>query len=181
MSLKFVLLTLLDRQPSTGYDLVRTFDTAVGYFWNASHQQVYRELGALSDAKLVKFKQVRQDDKPDKKVYSISSPGKKALHQWLEEPIKKSKTKELLLVKLLNTNSSNIALMQQELDRHIQRSTELRDTYNAIEKLHYSSKQLENLPGDQIMIYAALRKGILSIEANLCWLKEVQQLINAKF
>ena len=65
MSLKYVVLSLLNRQPQTGYEIVRSFDSSVGYFWQASHQQVYRELSALADSRQVRFKQVKQTDKPD--------------------------------------------------------------------------------------------------------------------
>lgn len=181
MSLKFVLLTLLEREPRTGYDLVRTFDTAVGYFWNASHQQVYRELAALSEARLLKFKQIKQDDKPDKKIYSLSSSGKSALQHWLENPLKAGKTKDLLLVKLLNANSDNVELMQRELTGNIARSKELQAIYHSIEKQYYSTRQLKQLPDSEIMTYAALRKGILSIDAHLVWLNEVEKLIARTF
>ena len=181
MSLKHVLLTLLDRTPSSGYDLVRTFDSAVGYFWNASHQQVYRELGSLTDAKLVKFKLVKQDDKPDKKIYSLSASGKTELRQWLESPIKNQKIKDLLLVKLVNTNKDNVDLMREELERDLFVSKETQQTFLEIEKLHYSVQQRRSLPTDQVMIYAALRKGILSIEAHLVWLDEVEKLLKKNF
>ncbi len=181
MSLKYVLLTLLNRESRTGYDLVRTFDSAVGYFWNASHQQVYRELGTLADAKLVKFKLVEQEDKPDKKIYSLSSSGKTALYDWLESPLKTVKTKDLLLVKLMNASSDNVEQMQRELQRNISDSKEMQATYQAIEKKYYSPKQLKVLPSDQVMIYAALRKGILSINAHLAWLEEVEKLIIKTF
>lgn len=181
MSLKYVLLTLLDREPGTGYDIVRAFDDAIGYFWNASHQQVYRELGSLSDSKLVKFKQIKQDDKPDKKLYSISNSGKKALQQWLESPVKAQKSKNLLLVKLLNTNSNNAAIMLDELERNISESELLQATYQELEKRYYSPQQVRSLPDDEIMIYAALRRGILSIDAQLVWLAEVKALLQNSF
>jgi len=181
MSLKHVLLTLLDRTPSTGYDLVRTFDSAVGYFWNASHQQVYRELGSLTDAKLVKFKLVQQDDKPDKKIYSLSASGRTELQRWLENPIKNQKIKDLLLVKLVNTNSDNVELMKEEIERNAFVSKETHRTYLEIEKMHYSPQQRRSLPADQVMIYAALRKGILGIEAHLVWLDEVDKLLKKTY
>ncbi len=181
MSLKYVLLTLLEREPRTGYDLVRTFESAVGYFWNASHQQVYRELAGLSESGLLRYKQIKQDDKPDKKIYSLSSTGKSALQDWLENPLKPGKTKDLLLVKLLNANSDNLELMQRELTGNMTRSKELQAIYHSIEKQYYSPVQLKQLPDSEIMTYAALRKGILSIDAHLVWLNEVERLIADTF
>ncbi|MFX4748000.1 hypothetical protein ABTB74_18915, partial [Acinetobacter baumannii] len=44
MSLPHVLLTSLLERPSTGFELARRFDRSMGFFWNATHQQIYREL-----------------------------------------------------------------------------------------------------------------------------------------
>ena len=181
MSLKFVLLTLIDRESRSGYDLVQTFDSAVGYFWNASHQQVYRELASLTNDKMVKFKQIKQTDKPDKKIYSLSSNGKIALQTWLQNPLKVNKTKDLLLVKLMNANNDNVDQILDELERNKQASKAMQTTYIEIENQYYSPLQLKELPNNQVMIYAALRKGLLSIEAHLTWLDEVITLMDTTF
>ncbi len=47
MSLAHVLLTSLLEKPSTGIELARRFDRSMGFFWNATHQQIYRELNAM--------------------------------------------------------------------------------------------------------------------------------------
>ena len=47
MSLAHVLLTSLMEKPSTGIDLARRFDRSMGFFWNATHQQIYRELSGM--------------------------------------------------------------------------------------------------------------------------------------
>ena len=47
MSLAHVLLTSLLEKPSTGFDLARRFDRSMGFFWNATHQQIYRELSTM--------------------------------------------------------------------------------------------------------------------------------------
>ena len=47
MSLSHVLLTSLLEKPSTGIELGRRFDRSMGFFWNATHQQIYRELSHM--------------------------------------------------------------------------------------------------------------------------------------
>ncbi len=47
MSLAHVLLTSLLEKPSTGFELARRFDRSMGFFWNATHQQIYRELNGM--------------------------------------------------------------------------------------------------------------------------------------
>ena len=47
MSLPHAILTALLEKPSSGLELTRRFDRSIGYFWSATHQQIYRELGRL--------------------------------------------------------------------------------------------------------------------------------------
>ena len=60
MSLKHAMLVSLAERPASGYDLVRRFDRSVGYFWRASHQQIYRELPKLEAAEWVSAEAVAQ-------------------------------------------------------------------------------------------------------------------------
>jgi len=50
MSLPHALLTALTEHPGSGSDLASRFDRSIGYFWQATHQQIYRELARLEAA-----------------------------------------------------------------------------------------------------------------------------------
>ena len=177
MALKFVLLTLLNRKQSSGYEIVKSFDQAVGYFWSASHQQVYRELSKLADTALVKFTEVKQGDRPDKKVYRITAAGKRELYDWLEKPTNASPTKDPLLVKLLNLQPDTVELLQKELDQAIVMATERHDVYLGIEKTYYSKSQIASLELKDLAVYLALRKGISNIESHIDWLQKSRDMI----
>ncbi len=177
MALKYVLLTLLNRERSTGYEIVKSFESAVGYFWNASHQQVYRELSKLTDSELVKFAPVAQGDKPDKKVYRITTMGKRELRKWIDEPIAESPGKDLLLVKLLNLNTANADSLIMELDRIAELAVQRLEVYQSIEQMHYKPARVRKLALEELSLYLALRKGIMSVEMHLVWLDEARQSI----
>ena len=177
MALKYVLLTLLNRERSTGYEIVKSFESAVGYFWNASHQQVYRELSKLTDSELVKFAPVAQGDKPDKKIYRITAMGKRELRKWIEEPIAESPGKDLLLVKLLNLNTANADTLIAELDRIAELAVQRLEVYRSIEQMHYKPARVRKLALEDLSLYLALRKGIMSVEMHLVWLDEARQSI----
>ena len=49
MSLPHAILTALLEKPSSGLELARRFDKSIGYFWSATHQQIYRELAKLEE------------------------------------------------------------------------------------------------------------------------------------
>lgn len=177
MSLKFVLLTLLHREQATGYEIVKSFDQAVGYFWSASHQQVYRELSKLADTALVKFTEIEQGDKPDKKVYRITGAGERELHDWLGKPAASPPTKDLLLVKLLNLRPDTVELLLEELDIAIDKAIERQNIYLEIEKTYYSKAQVASLELKDLAVYLALRKGISNIESHIDWLRQSRSTI----
>ncbi len=58
MSLRHAILVLLQDQEASGYDLAREFANSIGLVWNATHQQIYLELGKLNDQNMVKFRHI---------------------------------------------------------------------------------------------------------------------------
>ena len=168
---------MLSRERQTGYEIVKSFDSAVGYFWSASHQQVYRELSKLTDSELVKFAAIEQGDKPDKKVYRITAAGKRELRKWIEVPVTESPTKDLLLVKLLNLNAGNVEVILAELDRMLDRASEQLEIYKGIEKMHYQPARVAGLALDDLALYLALRRGITGVESHISWFNEARRSI----
>jgi len=83
MALRYVILSLVAGKPQSGYDIVKSFDHSIGHIWQASHQQVYRELGKLAKDSWLEFEREAQTDKPDRKVYSITAEGRERLDKWL--------------------------------------------------------------------------------------------------
>jgi len=56
MALAEAILVCLTERPMSGYDLAKNFDASIGFFWRASHQQIYRELGRLREKGYVVIK-----------------------------------------------------------------------------------------------------------------------------
>lgn len=71
----------------------------VGFFWEAGHSQIYPELARLEEVRLVVHRVVEQQDRPDKKVYTITEAGIEALKQWLVEPPRPRPTRDELVLK----------------------------------------------------------------------------------
>lgn len=101
MSLKYIVLGFLSYGPHTGYDLKKHIDNSTRFFWHAKLSQIYPTLRELSQQELVESDTVPQDGKPDKKIYSITETGRKALMDWLTTPIEGlPPTKDAALLKL---------------------------------------------------------------------------------
>jgi DNA-binding PadR family transcriptional regulator len=75
------LLGFLLDGPKTGWDLVQAIEGSVGYFWNVTRSQVYRELKTLAAAELVR---VGESGPRDRVPYEITAAGKKAFTAFLE-------------------------------------------------------------------------------------------------
>ena len=181
MALKFVILTVLHREPQSGYQIVRSFDNAFGYFWSASHQQVYRELAGLAESGLITVELVRQSDKPDKKIYTISEAGINSLEAWIETPTKAQATRDPLLVKLMNANEHNYRSLLSELAVKEADCDKLLNIYSGIEKQYYSPTQRQTLPAKELVLYIALRKGILGLKAQKKWINEAMTTLQDLF
>lgn len=99
--LKYTLLGLLHYRPLTGYDLKQTMDKSTVHFWHAKLSQIYTTLKALEAEGLVKSAVKEQSERPDRRVYSITQAGRKALRAWLAEPdVELSPKKETLILKV---------------------------------------------------------------------------------
>jgi len=49
MALAHAILVSPCEQEGSGYELARRFDRSIGYFWAATHQQIYRTLRTMQD------------------------------------------------------------------------------------------------------------------------------------
>ncbi|MFT4820777.1 MAG: DNA-binding PadR family transcriptional regulator, partial [Candidatus Azotimanducaceae bacterium] len=102
MSLPHAILTALIEEDLTGYALAKQFDVSLGFFWQASHQQIYRELKRLHTQGQIAVEEVRQMGKPDKRVYSLTADGRRALEDWVLAPTPRRNNKDELFIKLYN-------------------------------------------------------------------------------
>lgn len=83
MSLQNAILGILTFSPMNGYHLRKIFDKSINYAWSASLSQIYRDLGNLEKKGYVSSSIQQQEDRPDKKIYSITKDGETAFNEWL--------------------------------------------------------------------------------------------------
>ena len=85
MSLKYGILGLLRYSPQSGYDLVKTFNDSLQFFWQATSSQVYREVNELEDKGWVCSQRVDNDKGPARRVYQILPQGQAAFTEWVRQ------------------------------------------------------------------------------------------------
>src|SRR5882672_10254051 len=109
------ILVCLTERPMTGYELAKTFDSSIGFFWRADHQQIYRELARLRDRGHIQGREVVQSGKPNKLVYTLTPEGRAALRHWAARPSSPSSIKDDLLVRLYALDGVDIDPMRADL------------------------------------------------------------------
>ena len=178
MSLKHSLLVLLAEQPASGYDLSQHFKGSVGFFWHASHQQIYQQLKALTDAGWVQFSTEIQTDKPDKKIYEITDTGRQAMTQWLCEPAEPNKYKDALLIKLYGGQHIDVDILKAEIQRHQLLHLKGQAKLRAIEQeyLDLSDEQQKAMR----LPYLTLQYGISAEENWLTWATHCLEALDEK-
>lgn len=172
MSLKHAILVLLETEAGSGYDLLKGFKQRLGFFWNASHQQIYQQLKKMHEEKLIELTMEQQSGKPDRKVYHLTETGREELANWVEEPVKPNKVNDALLVKLYAGHMTDTDTLLSELQRHRAIHQGMLDTFLGLEK------QLNTLPAEKQkayrLPYLTLRRGIIGEQGWLAWADEVE-------
>ena len=118
MSLAQAILASLIDSSCSGYDLAKRMENSVGFFWQASHQQIYRELSKLDKLGWITSKIIIQEGRPDKKVYSVTQQGKQQLQEWIAKPCDPMPIKDDLLVKIFSGHIVSENTILQELEHH---------------------------------------------------------------
>ena len=170
MSLAHAILVSLVDCPQSGYDLAKRFDGSVGFFWKATHQQIYRELTKLEELEWLKAQNIIQDGRPDKKQFTLTELGIEMLKIWIAQPCQPSPNKEELLVKIYAGHLVEPQLLAIELQRHLQLHREKLAIYQQIE---LSMKAGSNVQIQKLKYpYLTLRMGIKFEIAWIEWCEE---------
>jgi PadR family transcriptional regulator AphA len=79
MDVKTLCLGVLTEGDKTGYEIKQRFEEAFNHFFGAGFGSIYPALAELTRRGLVTCTSVEQDKRPDKKVYSLTTAGRRVL------------------------------------------------------------------------------------------------------
>jgi DNA-binding PadR family transcriptional regulator len=177
MALRYAIMTALIEDELSGYDLARAFDKSLGFFWQASHQQIYRELRKLSELAWVSHRAEVQKSRPDKIVYALTDSGREALDTWVLEAdrMRLQETKDELYIKLYNLSADNIDYLRSTLACRREEMMTRLYLYERIRLRHYADP--ESLPLRRKGVYLALIGGITQGQQYLAWCDDALALL----
>lgn len=146
MGLREAILVCLTEGPQSGYDLKKTFDTSIGFFWHADHQRIYRALKTLHEDGLVAAEAVAQSGKPDKKLYTLTDAGRAALRQWsIDGPSAPPSVKDEMMVRLYALDEVDVGAVRKQIMARRSAHAERLSLYRHIENVRYREKNADDL------------------------------------
>lgn len=178
MALEHAILVSLTERAGSGYELARRFDRSIGFFWPATHQQIYRVLRRMDDAGWVTHTDVAQEGRPDKKVYQVSAAGRGELTRWLAEPVDVAVLRDGLSVKLRGASLGDPAAVLREVERHRGEHAALLEIFRGIQRRDFPKPA--KLSGRELHQYLVLRGGVRAEESFLAWCDEVIEAMRSE-
>ena len=175
MALAHAIMTALIDADLSGYELARDFETSLGFFWHASHQQIYQELHKLAEKGWLNKREVHQSGKPNKIVYGLTKAGREALAEWVFSATKAQAAKDELIIKLYNLSAENAAHLAAEITDRREQMMRLLYVYEKIRLRHYNDPRA--LPTRSKGAYLALTRGLGHGQQFLAWCDEALELI----
>ena len=171
MALEHAILVSLSERPASGLDLTRRFDRSIGFFWSATHQQIYRVLARMERDGWVTSAAVAQHGRPDKKVYEVADAGRSELERWLAAPGPVEAFRSEVAVKLRAASYGDRAAVLEQVERH--------RADHAARLAHYEQLAARDFPdgpdgltAQQRDVYLVLRGGIRLEQFWVDWLSE---------
>ncbi|MEV7127436.1 PadR family transcriptional regulator [Streptomyces sp. NPDC093260] len=134
MSLPHAILTALLEKPSSGLELTRRFDKSIGYFWSATHQQIYRELGRLEADGMIRALPAEQPARGQKKSYEVLPAGRAELARWTAAAQDPKPLRDTLLLRLRAAAVVGTDGLAHDLERHLELHERQLAKYREIEE-----------------------------------------------
>lgn len=168
MSLKYVVLGLLDNRPRYGYELKHDAEWLLGGDAELNPGQLYPMLHKLAEGRLIVGERIAQEDRPDKRVFTLTESGAQALQAWLDQPVNFQVGRSVLFLHFLV-----LALVRPEA-----RTDDLRQQRHRL--LAYLGSLVADRAtyevSDNLATRALREAAILHAEADLKWVEWLESL-----
>ena len=144
---KYAILGMLSLRPMSGYDIRKTVQESIRFFWSESYGQIYPALKRLEAQKLVERARGAQKGRAGRQVYALTRTGRRELQEWLTRKPQMQPFRNELLLKLFFGRLVPREACQEHLRHFRQRQEDFLRTYRQVEGwLHTEHERHPDLP-----------------------------------
>jgi PadR family transcriptional regulator AphA len=161
VSFRHFILGLLSQQPMSGYDIKRVLKSLAWLIGDPSFGSLYPALHALLRDGLATVEILPRQDKPPRKVYSITDAGREVLQEWIDQPASNASLKAFVMRLNLADSLSPAGLVAHLKQRRAQVAAH-RAT------LEQADRALDE--GEDLGQRLSLNYGLALANAELAWL-----------
>jgi len=169
MSLRYALLGFLTTEQASGYRLTQEFGESMGWFWYASHSQIYPELRRMEAEGLV-TSELDGDDGRGKRTYTITDTGRGEFDRWLVEDADYPPQRDAERIRLVFLDQQHPDVIAKHLRAHRDHHQRLLDIYaDQLEQIRSGTfprlrKRLASQPPESAELVTGLKA--LALEGN---------------
>jgi len=115
------LLGILMTGPKHGYELHGYMSDRMNEFWQLSMSQIYALLKRLEREGCIISRQERQENRPAKKIFSLTQTGEKRFLSWVQSPVQHVRDFRIeFMAKLFFIGELRLSLGNSLIDRQIE-------------------------------------------------------------
>lgn len=161
----------------------------MGWFWSASHSQIYPELRRLEDQLLITSREENSSGKV-KRIYELTPAGRQELEEWLTTEHDYPPLRDAERIRLILLDDAPFDVIRRHLRRHLEHNERLLATWRqTLAEIRTGTsprlqKRLAGRPESTHELVTALK--LLSVEGNaararleIVWAEDALDLIDA--
>ena len=182
MALRNAVMAALLEGEASGYDLAKEFDASMANFWMSTPQQLYRELERMEGEGLIRARLVEQERRPNKRVFSLTEAGRRALHAFTAEPPRPTAIRDELLVKVQAVDVGDTGAVLASIRERGQWAAAKLARYERLrERLLAGRSEQEYLArAERVGPYLTLLRGLAFERENLRWAEQALAVLERR-
>ena len=168
MALEHALLVSLSERPGTGIELTRRFDRSIGFFWRATHQQIYKVLRRMEAEGWLLAS--AGGSRSTERRYTVTPAGARVLAEWVAAPTAAAVLRSEVAVKMRGASYGERRQLLAHIEQLIAEHGARQAHFEQLERTQFPDP--EGLRGQQLDAWLVLRGGIKQEQFWVDWLSE---------
>jgi DNA-binding PadR family transcriptional regulator len=173
----YVILGILAiHDDQSGYEIRKTIQQSVGFFWGESYGQIYPTLKRLAGDGLIVPSKSDSQARTKRQEYSITEAGRSALREWLAVPYRDDPPRDEFLLKLFFGVDAAPGVSIAHIRKFQEKNRNMLAILLQLESL--GRMRSSHLPGFPFWILT-LNFGIAQLRSALEWSESALAMLNA--